>query len=234
MTELTGAVLWFHILTGAIALLVGVFTLLFTRKGTRFHITTGTLFWYAMIAMASSGVLVAIVRPNAAFVLIGLLSVYLVNTGRNALRRRNGAVDRDTVLWLGVAAGCLVAGIVLGGVALAAGGQLFGSSYALYFGAAFDAAIFVALDWRLKRRGSATGTSRVVDHLWRMIAGLLFAMFALFIANPSVFPDWFGGMGLNFVPPALVFATIVGWVLAVRHGWWKGAKSRSDHEVRAH
>ena len=56
-----------------------------------------------------------------------------------------------------------------------------------------------------------------------MIAGLLFAMFALFIANPSVFPAWFTRAGLNFVPPFVVIAAIAYWVLAVKREWWKGA-----------
>ena len=222
MNYMADGVLWFHIATGACALLLGLFNLLFTRKGTSLHIRTGRMFWYSMIAMATSGIVVAILRPKAGFVLIGFLSMYLVNTGRNALKRPNGAVNRDTVWWLAVASSCLVMGIALGGYALAEGGQLFGSPYALYLGAAFDAAIFVVLDLRLMRMGSATGRSRIVDHLWRMIAGLLFAMFALFVANPSVFPAWFTSAGLNFVPPLLVLAAIAYWVSAVRRGWWKG------------
>lgn len=173
--------------------------------------------------MAASGIIVAIARPKAGFVLIGLLSLYLVSTGRNALRRPKGTVNRETVFWFAIATCCLVAGVVMGGYAFAADGRAFGSPYALYLGAAFDAAIFVALDWRLLRIGSATGKGRIVDHLWRMIAGLLFAMFALFIANPSVFPAWFTGAGLNFVPPALVFVAIAYWVLAVKRGWRKAA-----------
>jgi hypothetical protein len=66
-----------------------------------------------------------------------------------------------------------------------------------YLGAAFDAAIFVVLDWRLMRIGSATGSRRIVDHVWRMIAALLFATFARFIANPSVFPQWSTAAGFN-------------------------------------
>ena len=223
MSYMTDAVLWFHIATGACALLLGLFNLLFTQKGGSLHVRTGRMFWYSMIAMATSGIIVAILRPKAGFVLIGLLSLYLVNTGRNALKRPNGIVNRDTALWLAVASSCLVMGVALGGYAISKGGQLFGSPSALYFGAAFDAAIFVVLDLRLMRIGSATGRSRIVDHLWRMIAGLLFAMFALFIANPSVFPTWFTSAGLNFVPPLLVLAAIAYWVSVVRRGRWKRA-----------
>ena len=129
MPLITDGVLWFHILTGAVALLLGIFNLLFTAKGTRLHIRIGRMFWYSMIAMAVSGIVVAVLRPKAAFVLIGLLSMYLVNTGRNALRRPNGTVNRDNVFWLGVATSCLVTGIVLGSYAFAADGHVFGSPF---------------------------------------------------------------------------------------------------------
>lgn len=221
MSYAADAVLWLHIATGAGALLLGVFNLLFTRKGARLHVLTGRMFWYSMLAMAITGVVVAIERPKAGFVLIGVLSMYLVNTGRNALRRPGGTVNADSRFWFAVATGCLLAGMALGSYALTRGGWLFGSPAALYFGAAFDAAIFVVLDWRLIRAGSATGTKRIVDHLWRMIAALLFAMFALFIANPSVFPGWFRSAGLNFLPPFLVLAAIAYWVSAVNRGWWR-------------
>ena len=149
----SGRSLWFHIATGAFALLVGVFNLLFTRKGARLHVTTGRMFWYSMIAMGASGIVVAILRPKAGFVLIGLLSVYLVDTGRNALRRPRGMVNHATVSWFAIATSCLVAGLVLGGYAFAADGRAFGSPYALYFGAAFDAGDF-------RRSGLAPHTER--------------------------------------------------------------------------
>ncbi len=105
--------------------------------------------------------------------------------------------------------------MALGAYALATDGRVFGSSYALYLGVAFDAAIFVVLDWRLISRRSA-GKSRLIDHLWRMIAALFFATFALFVANPSVFPEWFTLSGLNFVPPLALLVAIGYWVMAVQ------------------
>ncbi|HEY6598731.1 MAG TPA: hypothetical protein VIZ30_05445 [Pseudomonadales bacterium] len=233
MSHVADAVLWFHIVAGAAALLVGAFSLLLTRKGTAIHIGTGRAFWYSMVAMAYSGIVVAVLRPKAAFVLIGLLSLYLVHTGRHALRRPRGAVNRDTVFWFAVAVSCLGAGIGIGSYGLlGADGHVFGSPSVLYLGAAFDAAIFVVLDWRLMRIGSATGSRRIVDHVWRMIAALLFATFALFIANPSVFPQWFTAAGFNFIPPLLLLVLLVYWVLAVKRGWWKGARPGSAKNLQ--
>ena len=212
--------MWFHILTGALALVAGICNLLIGRKGGPAHVKVGRLFWYSMTAMGASGVVIAIMRPKAAFVLIGLLSLYLVNTGRNALRQKHGSPNSHVAFWFVVAASCLVAGIAMGAYGLLLGESVFGSPPALYLGAAFDAALFVVLDLRLMLTRSTTRTSRIVEHAWRMIAALLFATFALFIANPAVFPGWARDFGINYAPPLAVFAALGYWVLAVQRGWW--------------
>lgn len=227
MNALARGLLLFHVAAGSLALAVGVFNLLLTPKGRALHVRTGKIFWSAMIAMAASGIVIAALRPDAVFILIGLLSLYLVQTGRNALTRPRGAVDDSSRFWLVVSASCLAAGIGLGVYGLATDGEVFGSSYALYLGVAFDAAIFVALDWRLISLGSAIGKSRLIDHVWRIVASLFFAMFALFVANTSVLPGWAVGSGLNFVPPLAVLMALGYWVLAVHRGWWTHDRSRS-------
>jgi uncharacterized membrane protein len=226
MNYLMDGILWVHIATGGAALVLGLFNLAFTGKGGQLHVRTGRLFWQSMIAMAVTAVLIAIERPRAGFVLIGVLSLYLVKTGRNALTRRPDAGNRDTVFWFVVATSCLVAGILAGSYAIATERQLFGSPAALYFGAAFDAAIFVMLDARLLRSGVPTGRHRIVDHLWRMVAALLFAMFALFLANPDVLPGWFSRAGLHYLAPLTIFVALVFWVVAVSRGAWPRAGAR--------
>ena len=56
--------------------------------------------------------------------------------------------------------------------------------------------------------------------MWRMVAGLYFAMFALFVANTSVLPIWISESRLNVLPPAAVLLALGYWVLAVKRGWW--------------
>lgn len=218
MTTAVHAVLWFHILAGGIALVAGLCNVVIGNKGSRVHVGVGRWFWYSMIAMGASGVVLAIAKPKAGFVLIGLLSLYLVNTGRNALRHQHGG---SSGFWFVVAASCLVAGMAIGAYGLFLGEAVFGSPPALYLGAAFDAAIFVALDLRQMLAPRASRNSRIVEHAWRMIAALLFATFALFVANPSLFPGWVRALGINYAPPLAVFAALAYWVLAVQRGWWR-------------
>lgn len=217
---MTPALLWFHVATGGLSLLAGLATLFGTRKGSSLHVRCGIAFWYLMGAMAVSGVLLAIVRVRAVFILIGLLSLYLIHTGRNALTRSGGTVNRDTKAWFALALVCLVAGVSLGTWGLLGGGEVLGSPFFLYYGVAFDALIFVILDWRLIAKGGAIGRGRIIDHLWRMIAALFFGTFALFVANPQLYPDWFTDTGLSFVPSALLLGVIAYWVFAVRTERW--------------
>ncbi len=217
---MTRAILWFHIATGGLALVAGMVTLFATEKGSSRHVRSGIAFWYLIGAMAVSGVVLAILRASAVFVLIGLLSLYLINTGRNALTRSGGLVDRDTKAWFTLAIACFVAGLALGSWSIIAEEEVLGSPFFLYFGVAFDALIFVILDWRLISKGRAVGKSRIIDHLWRMIAALFFAQFALFVANPQLYPDWFTDTGLSFIPSAILLGVIAYWVLAVRRERW--------------
>ena len=214
--------LWFHIATGGAGILAG-FVALSMAKGSRRHIHWGIWFWRLMIAMAISGIVLAILGPRAVFIFIGVLSLYLVNTGRNALTRKNGVVNRASWVWFSVALLSLIAGAGLGTWSLVSGEDAFGSPWFLYFGVAFDALIFVVLDGFLLAKGRAIGNSRIIDHLWRMIAALFFAMFALLVANPQIFPDWFLDTGLNYLPLVVLLAVLAYWVVRVRKRWRAGA-----------
>ena len=210
--------LWFHIVTGGAGILAGIVALS-TAKGSRRHILWGIWFWRLMLAMAASGIVLAILGPRAVFIFIGVLSLYLVNTGRNALTRKNGEVNRASWFWFSVALLSLLAGAGLGAWSLVIGENVFGSPWFLYFGVAFDALIFVVLDGFLLAKGRAVGVSRVIDHLWRMIAALFFALFALLVANPQIFPERFLDSGLNYLPLVILLVVLAYWVVAVRRRW---------------
>ena len=219
--------LWFHILTGGAGIVAGVCALA-TTKGSRRHIQWGIAFWWLMLAMAMSGIVLALAAPKAVFMFISVLSVYLINTGRNALTRKSGVVNRATWIWFSVALVSLLAGAGLGIRSLLLGVDVFGSPWFLYFGVAFDALIFVVLDGLLLARGRATGHHRIIDHLWRMIAALFFAMFALLVANPQVFPDWFLNSGLNYLPLVILLGVMAYWVVKTRRRY-RRASADFDH-----
>ncbi|NNE05567.1 MAG: hypothetical protein HKN15_07590 [Xanthomonadales bacterium] len=206
-----------HIIAGSLAILFGLLAMSVV-KGSKRHIRFGTIFWYTMWGMAGSGIILAAMRDRPVFVLISILSIYLIATGRNALTRPKGAVDRKVWFWFTVVIVCGLAGVALGWWGMTSRDHNLGDPAPLFFGVAFDAFIFAVLDWRLIRRGHARGQRRLIDHLWRMIAAILFALFALFVANPQLFPPWFNETGLNFLPSLAMLCLIIYWILAVRRG----------------
>jgi hypothetical protein len=48
----------------------------------------GLVFWYTMLAMAFSGIAISILIENWVLLLTGLITIYMLFTGRNALTRR--------------------------------------------------------------------------------------------------------------------------------------------------
>ncbi len=220
MTAAVYSILWFHIITGGIAILFGVLTLFATNKGSAQHIRLGVAFWLAMMAMAFSGILVAVLNTRAVFIFIGILSLYLIHTGRLALTRKGGVANRQTTVWLIVNCLCFIACIGLGIQSIRLDQPLLGADYPLYFGVSFDALLFIILDWRLMASGSATGKRRIIDHLWRMIGALFFAQFALLVANPQLYPDWFTDTGLSLIGSIILLITIAYWIVIVRTGKW--------------
>ncbi len=91
--ELLGRVArWAHILAGATSLLTGLIALL-SKKGARAHRLAGRVFLYAMIGIAVTAIILALLRPNPFLFYLGLLSVYLALWGRVALARKRVAPE---------------------------------------------------------------------------------------------------------------------------------------------
>lgn len=74
-------ILYFHIGCGSLALLSGIIALI-TKKGHSLHIQSGKIFYWAMIAVASSSFLLAIIKFNAFLLAIGVFTLYMILRGR--------------------------------------------------------------------------------------------------------------------------------------------------------
>ena len=206
-------ILALHILAGGIGLLSGVVALV-VKKGAPAHVRYGLVFWYTMLAMAFSGIGISILIENWVLLLTGLMTIYMLFTGRNALTRPSGKINFQVKLWTGFNLLCLVAAATVGASIVGGGDPTGGRFLAL----AADSLLFAILDWRLIVRGEAVGKDRIVDHLWRIIAALLFGCFALFLFNPQAFPDWFIDMRLNLVPITIIFGVLIYWVVSLKWG----------------
>ena len=97
-----------HITAGLLALIAGAIAL-YATKGSPLHRRAGMVFVAAMLAMSSTGALMALVaKPNAVNVMAGSITFYLVSTALLAVKR-TVAQARFVLGGCMVAAGALAA-----------------------------------------------------------------------------------------------------------------------------
>ncbi len=200
-----------HITGGAGGVLFGYAAILL-RKGGGPHRASGALFVVSMLVMGTFGALIGWLRDQPGNLFAGLFVAYLVLTGWNAARRRDGQVGRAE------AAGMLLA-VVMAGFGLWSGvtgvGSAAGAAGSFVF--AGVALLAAAADWSVLRRRGLQGHRRLSRHLWRMSAALFMATGSFFLGQMDEIPAALRGPQLW----ALAFAPLVlmaFWMIRVRRG----------------
>jgi uncharacterized membrane protein len=208
-----------HITAGLIALLTGAVALAVT-KGGRVHRRFGTAFAVAMLAMASTGAVMAIyLRPNPANMMGGILTCYLVATGALTFRSAYVASARAMTASLLVAAIASASCLILGVVAIRMGGAIDGIPSPPIFMFAVVAGLAAIGDARVLRAGGIAGSARLRRHLWRMGFAMFVATGSFFLGQAKLFPDALRKPMLLAIPVLLVLATMAYWLVRVR--WWR-------------
>ncbi len=90
----------------------------------------------------------------------------------------------------------------------------------LFIAYAFYGAVFATLDGLKIKKGGYAGASRIADHVWRMIMALIFAVTALFVANPQIFPEVLQTPVFQWSPVALLFAVLCYWLIRIKRRSW--------------
>ncbi len=202
-----------HILAGLIGIASGA-TALMATKGARLHVRVGLVFVGAMLVMASSGIVLSIVRPNAFSTLnriAATLTFYLVLTGFLTVRRASFPapwIDAGTAL---VALAIAATSVTLG----LASGPRSGPPSPAYFMFGALAALASAGDVGKSIRG-IRGSRLVARHLWRLGAALWIATSSFFLGQARVFPEAVRKPALLAVPVLMVLMAVLYWFIRVR------------------
>lgn len=211
-----------HVIGAVIGLLSG-FLALGARKGSPLHRTSGKVFVYAMLGMASTGAAIAAFRGQEASIIAGLLTAYLVVTGVMTVRP---ATAHARALAIGACAVALVVGIgavTLGFAALGAPRRaLDGVPFVAFFMFGTVALLAARGDVRILRAGQPRGVPRLTRHIWRMCYALWIAS-ASFFQGPrarvaAILPEPLLHPLLLAVPTVLVLAAMIYWLLRIRKG----------------
>jgi uncharacterized membrane protein len=213
-----------HIVAGLVALLAG-FVALFASKGSPLHRRSGRVFAAAMLLMASSGALMAlVVTPHAVNVVAGSMTCYLVASGWLTVKRRLDQMRALTRRMMFAAAVLTAAAAGLGVYALQTG-PIGGVPAGPIFLFAFVGLLATHGDLRLLRAGGIEGNARIARHLWRMTFALWIATSSFFLGQAKLFPEPVRTIALLAIPPLLVLAMLAYWLLRT---WRRGRQARRE------
>jgi uncharacterized membrane protein len=204
-----------HIIAGFVALLSGAVALC-SLKGGSIHRRSGIIFVYAMLAMASSGAVMAALKPVRISVVAGLLTFYLVSTALLTLRR---SVEKAKVMMIALTLMAIIASALSFKWAFDATNTakqaLDGYPAPVYIAFGIVALSAAALDVRLLIAGHIDRTHRLARHLWRMCFAMYLATSAFFLGQAHLFPEPLRNVALLSIPVLLVLIALLYWLVRV-------------------
>lgn len=211
-----------HVGGGAVAIVSGAGALV-VRKGGRLHRLTGTIFFYAMLAVglaASALGLAAVARGHLVQignVFGGAFAVYLVTTGWLTVHRPPNVTDQADI------GGCVAAAIIgvvslvwLLPIALTPAGKAMGVPLAAPIIPAGLASLLAGRDLKVIVERGVGGVSRTLRHLWRMCLGMFIATGSFFIGQQKDMPVFIQGSPVLLLLGVAPLLAMVFWLIQVR------------------
>ena len=216
-----------HIFMGSVALLSGGAALIF-RKGERWHINFGSVFFGSMLGMSASGAFLAFMKGERINIVVGILTFYLVATAWATVRKGEGKFGLFEIAACPVALAVGIWGITLGVEALNSELGYLDGDPSIPFGAYFffgSMAILAGLlDIKMFARKGVFGKQRIARHLWRMCFALLIAAASLFLGQSQVFPEAIQDSFVLVAPVLIVLILLFFWLIRVLFtSWYKEA-----------
>jgi uncharacterized membrane protein len=205
-----------HICCATVGLLSG-FMAMALRKGSGLHSAAGNVFFVSMLIMSSTAAYIAMfLRPIMINVIAGLLTFYLVSTGRRAAKQRAGGTglfDYAALLFV-LAVG--IAGVRYGfAVRNSPNGMKDGIPVAMYFVFGSIALLFAVSDVRMLVRGGVIGAQRLGRHLWRMSLALLIATMSFYPGQAKLFSKPLRQTNLLWTPHVLLIGAVLLWLIRI-------------------
>lgn len=205
----------FHYMVGVVALFSGTSALLST-KGSSFHQRAGGVFIASMLLLATTGLIMSIVRDILFTVFLSLLTIYYLVTGWGVATKKDfgKTVNKASpiiAIFISVAA-------FMGGLAafLSSSGELDGlPPVAFYFisGVALSSCVS---DVRYFGRTTQKEPLRIARHAKRMGGALLIPIVIFFFGNNHVLPNVLRNAFFLMLPVVLVVLITLFYQIKLR------------------
>jgi len=210
MEALVSSLLILHITAGAIGLISGTINIA-RRKGDRLHKVIGIIFFYAMMVVGFSAIVLSLFNPNHFLTIVGVFTIYMVGTGFRYIQLRLAGVDNDpkALDWV-MTYGMGLAGVLFLALGINAliQGNTFGIVY-IVFGSI--SLLFVRTDLANYRGKAKARNYWLLAHLQRMIGGYIAALTAFLVVNVDNFPPILPGVVYWFLPTVVLTPLIILW-----------------------
>lgn len=209
MKEFVQYTLYFHAFCGASALLFGILAIL-TKKGSKKHILSGQIYFYSMLLVAITGLIVATYRNTIFLQTIAFFAFYMAFTGKRVLKNKKEIIVTKldwiaNIVSMGVGAYMLYLGIT----------NLFRSGFvgAIPMLLVFGGLLFwMTLQDALKMKNKKwVKNDWLYTHIGRMGGSFIATSTAFLLINISFEPRWVVWLAPTFIGTPLMIASIKKW-----------------------
>ena len=191
-----------HILAGTIALLCAALAVS-SEKGKKFHVLSGRTYFWCMVGIFLTAILMSIINSNIFLFLIAIFSFYLAFAGMRFAKNRKGIAT--TIDWIAVSL------MILSGLGMWALAVIYfindNSQYITLLVFGFIALALGYGDYRSHKNKTAIGKERVAKHLTNMMAGTIAIVTAVLVVNVNIEPIWIWWL----LPTAVITPIIFYW-----------------------
>lgn len=206
-----------HITCGLVALVAGLVAMTSRKAGGGLHTQAGWYFYLAMSVMTVAAALLTAWKPDQLNLGAAILTLYLVQTARNAATNRTSNLDR-TARWLMPVGMAATLAFIQGGTlaAASANGEFQGTPATGFFVFGGVAALGLLFDFSLFWRQRLGQRQRLARHLWRMVTAYFLAATSLFLGQQDDIFPFLIGSPILLLPSLLTLGFLGYWIVRVR------------------
>lgn len=206
--NLFNGILWLHIISGSIALITGPIAM-FNQDGGKLHRKSGIIYFYSMLVIFVSSIILSIVRENWFLFMVGIFSCYLVMTGYRALALKmlHRGQKAEKIDWIIVIAAFLAGiGLMVMGVWMFwSQGNSFGLVPFIFGGTMLSG---VKEDYKRFTVPPTEKNHWLLKHICGMMGGYIATLTAFLVQNVQTNPSFIAWLAPSvFITPIIIYST---------------------------